>query len=92
MSNRINSTLITRLPSSSCPLNQSYSLYLISTALRHNVSQSGEVNAGAHTSIVDALKVALKVSEKVKPIGLAMSLVGALKMEILVVEFGEYWA
>jgi len=71
-----------------CPLNQSYCLYLTSTALRNNVSHSGELNTGAQSSIVGALRVALEACEKIKPVGLAVVLSGVLKMEILVVEFG----
>lgn len=80
------------ISSRSCPLAQSYSLFLTSTALQHHVVQSRELNTVAHASIVKALRMALKVCEEVMPRGLTRALVKDLKEHILVVEFGECWA
>jgi len=76
----------------SCPLSQSYSLYLTSTALRRHADQDGELNMVIHASIISALNVALKVSERIKPAGIAVVLQNALLTEILVVEFGTMLA
>jgi hypothetical protein len=61
-------------------------------ALRGHVDHMDELNTVAHESIVNALRAARKVCEKVMPRGLTRTLVGALENHILVVEFGESWA
>jgi len=76
----------------SCPLVQSYALYLTSTALRRHVEEMGQLNTVAHESILNTMRVALQVCRLVLPRGLNRILAEALEKQILAVAFGTSMA
>ena len=51
--------------------------------------QLGNLDSGAHSTIINCLQAGLKVCDKLMSEGLARLLVGALEKEIFMVELGE---